>query len=307
MNSSMHSKPPRYSKLLPCLSIQASWQRLVDLFTDAGIDCARQEASIVLQHVTRQAPTDFFANLQRTLLPAENSQVEAIVSRRLLREPLQYILNSAYFYGREFYVDSSVLIPRPETELVVELVREILPVLPQCAGGLRFADVGTGSGSVAVTLACEIPGARILAIDSSKEALQVARINAARHSVGDRVHLLQGDLLTAVGSRYSAIVANLPYIPTEDIQGLSPEVSCFEPRSALDGGANGLGAITRLCSQAAQALDTNGWLVLEVGEGQADRVQQLLSQQHMWESLRSVPDLRGVSRVVAGRTVGSHR
>jgi release factor glutamine methyltransferase len=102
-------------------------------------------------------------------------------------------------------------------------------------------------------------------------------------------------------------VANLPYIPTADIQGLSPEVSRFEPHHALDGGADGLGAITRLCSQAAQALDTNGWLLLEVGEGQADGVQQLLSQQHMWESLRSVPDLRGVSRVVAGRTVSSHR
>lgn len=303
----MHSKPPRYSKLLPCLSIQASWQRLVDLFTDAGIDCARQEASIVLQHVTRQTPTDFFANLQRTLLPAENSQVEAIVSRRLLREPLQYILNSAHFYGREFYVDSRVLIPRPETELLIELVREILPVLPQRAAGPTFADVGTGSGSVAVTLACEIAGARILAIDSSKAALQVARINAARHSVGDRVHLLQDDLLTAVGARYSVIVANLPYVPTKDIQGLSPEVSCFEPHHALDGGADGLDAITRLCSQAAQVLDTNGWLLLEVGEGQADGVLQLLSQQHMWEPLRSVPDLRGVSRVVAGRMVGSHR
>ena len=303
----MHSKPPRYSKLLPCLSIQASWQRLVDLFTDAGIDCARQEASIVLQHVTRQTPTDFFANLQRPLLPAETSQVEAIVSRRLLHEPLQYILNSAHFYGREFYVDSSVLIPRPETELLIELVRGILPVLPQRAGGLRFVDVGTGSGSVAVTLACEVPGAQILAIDSSKAALLVARINAARHSVRDRVHLLQGDMLSAVGTRHSAIVANLPYIPTEAIQGLSPEVSCFEPHHALDGGTGGLDAITRLCSQAAQALDTHGWLLLEVGEGQADGVLQLLSQQHLWDSLRSVPDLRGISRVVAGRTVCSHR
>jgi len=301
----MHSKPPRYSKLLPCLSIQASWQRLVDLFTDAGIDCARQEASIVLQHVTRQTPTDFFANLQRPLLPAETSQVEAIVSRRLLHEPLQYILNSAHFYGREFYVDSSVLIPRPETELLVEFVRDIIAALPQRTGGLRFVDVGTGSGSVAVTLACEVPGAQILAIDSSKAALLVARINAARHSVRDRVHLLQGDMLSAVGTRHSAIVANLPYIPTEAIQGLSPEIS-FEPRRALDGGVDGLDTITRLCSQAEQALDTHGWLLLEVGEGQADGVLQLLSQQHMWDSLRSVPDLRGVSRVVAGRTADSN-
>ena len=302
----MHSKPPRYSKLLPCLSVQASWQRLVGVFTDAGIDCARQEASIVLQHVTEQTPTVFFANLQRILLPAEISQVDAIVLRRLLHEPLQYILNSAHFYGREFYVDSSVLIPRPETELLVDMVLDILDALPQRAGGLRFTDIGTGSGSVAVTLACEVSGAQILAIDSSKAALLVARINAARHSVRDRVHLLQGDLLTAVGTRNSAIVANLPYIPTEDIPGLSAEVS-FEPRHALDGGADGLDAITRLCSQAGQALDTNGWLLLEVGEGQADRVLQLLSQQHLWDSLRSVPDLRGISRVVAGRTVCSHR
>ena len=287
--------------------MQVAWQHLVSVFADAGIDCARQEAGIVLQHVTRQTPTDFFANLQRTLLPAEMSQVEAIASRRLSHEPLQYILKSAYFYGREFYVDSRVLIPRPETELLIEVVQDILSGLPRSAEGLWFADVGTGSGSVAVTLACEVASARVLAVDNSRTALQVARINASRHSVGDRVHLVHGDLLTALGTGIDAILANLPYVPTRDIRGLSPDVSRFEPHCALDGGVDGLDAIMRLCTQAAQSLNTNGWILLEVGEGQADEVLEILSRQHRWDSLRSVADLRGIPRVLAGRMIDPGR
>jgi len=297
----MHSMPTQYSKPPRAHSIQACWQHLVNVLTSAGIDCAQQEAAIILQRVTGQSPTEFYTNLQRTVLPAETLQIEAILVRRLRHEPLQYILGSAQFYGREFYVDSTVLIPRPESELLIDVARDLLPALPGNGASQWFADIGTGSGSIAVTFACEFPQCRILALDNSRPALQVARRNVARHNVGDRVHLLQGDLLSAMGEEVSIIASNLPYVRTSDIANLSPEVSRFEPHQALDGGADGLEAIFRLCRQAPQVLQPGGWLLLEVGDDQAEVVSASLMREHVWESLSTFADLRSVPRVVAGR------
>ena len=284
--------------LAPNLSVQSCWQHLVCVLTDAGIDCARQEATILLQHVTHQSPIEFYCNLQRALAPSETCELEEHLSRRLRHEPLQYILGASYFYGREFYVDSRVLIPRPETELLIETALGMLPDLPRRDGRVWLADVGTGSASIAVTLACQFPTVRILALDRSGAALEVARINIARHAVDDRVHLLQGDLLTAVGRGFGAIVANLPYIRTQDIALLSPEVSCFEPCEALDGGAHGLAPILRLCRQAPSVLLAGGSLVLEVSDDQADELLGHLSKGAAWDSLVTAPDLRGIRRVV---------
>jgi release factor glutamine methyltransferase len=269
--------------------------------TEAGVDCARQEATIALQHVTGQSPTEFYANLQRTILPTESTLLESILARRLQHEPLQYILGSAHFYGCEFYVNSRVLIPRPESELLVDVTRDLLPGLAPTSNGPWFVDVGTGSGSVAITLAREFPQARILAVDRSRDALQVAFRNVTTHAVGARVHLLQCDLLSALRHGFSIIAANLPYVKTDDIAVLSPEVSHFEPHQALDGGADGLAAISRLCSQAPHVLIPGGWLMLEVGEGQAAEVSALLARQNVWDSLSTFTDLRGIPRVVAGR------
>lgn len=300
----MHSTPPQYSKLLPCLSIQATWQLLTRELERAGIACCRQESALVLQHVTRQSPAGFYAELQRPVTTEEAEEVDAIITRRLRREPLQYILHSAHFYGREFYVDSAVLIPRPETELLIDLLlrhaRQDGIVSP------RVGDVGAGSGAIAVTLACELRQAHVLVVDISDAALRVARRNAVRHEVCDRLHFVCGDLLTAVRVSLDGIVANLPYIPSADISDLSPEVARYEPRTALDGGADGLDAVRRICVQSARGLRQGGRLLLEVGQGQASAVLQMLSAAGCWDSLTSVPDLGGIPRVVTARLASAH-
>jgi release factor glutamine methyltransferase len=166
------------------------------------------------------------------------------------------------------------------------------------AGCRRVADVGTGSGAIAVTLACEFEDVQVLASDRSRHALKVATSNAVRHGVRDRVCPLQSDLMSSARGELDAVVANLPYIPSADIAGLSPEVSLYEPRLALDGGADGLDLIRRLCSQASRVLADGGWLLLEVGDGQADDMRALLADQRTWHSLATACDLRGIRRVV---------
>jgi release factor glutamine methyltransferase len=297
----MHSPLTQSSNLPPGLSVQSCWQIVVNRLTDTGNDCARQEATWLLQYVTRQSPPEFYSNLQRTLSTSETSQIQEHLSRRLRHEPVQYILGSAYFYGRDYYVDSRVLIPRPESELLIETTLEFLPDLPQQGGRMWLADVGTGSANIAVTLAYELPDARILAVDRSGEALQVARVNIATHSVGDRVHPVLGDLLTAMRRGLSAIVANLPYVRSQDIPWLSSDVSCFEPHEALDGGRDGLVPILRLCQQAPDVLLAGGRLLLEVGDGQADELVKHLSRTAVWDSIVTCADLRGVQRVVSAR------
>ena len=297
----MHSTQPPYSKPPHCLSIQAYWQYLVTRLQDAGCDCARQEATAILRHVTGQSTAAFFATLQRALSPAELATAEAFLERRLTREPLQHILGSVDFYGRTFLIDSRALVPRPETELLVDAAVAMAADLPLAKGALEFADVGTGSGCIAVTLAHELPHARITATDVSRAALELAQLNVAKHGVGSRVRLVESDLLSAVTGPLSAIVANLPYVRTSDISELQPEVSRFEPRRALDGGADGLDIIRRLVHRAPELLPPGGGLCLETGLGQASAVLSILEAQQQWCALRTQRDLQGIVRVVSAR------
>mgnify|MGYP001176712104 CR=1 FL=1 len=298
----MHSTQPRYNKLPPQASLQSAWQLLTRQLEAAGIDCARQESRLVLQHATRQTPADFFAALQRPATEEEAIAISSIVARRLHREPLQYILNSAYFYGREYYVDPTVLIPRPETELIIELLADLPGTHGE--GTTWIGDIGTGSGAIAVTLACELQQCRIVAVDASSAAVRVARGNAVRHGVSDRVHCICGDLLAPLAAKLDVLVANLPYVPSAECSSLSPEVAQFEPRAALDGGIDGLDVVSRLCTQAAAAVHPGGRLLLEVGINQARPVMDLLRQSGDWEALASNPDLAGIPRVVTARRAG---
>ncbi len=297
----MHSPQTQYSKPALCHSVQACWQELTSALTAVGNVCARQEATFLLQDVTRQSPTEFYSNLQRPLTPSEIGLVEEYLARRLRNEPLQYILKAAHFYGREFYVDSRVLIPRPETELLIDATLGLLHDLPQKGDCLWLADVGTGSASIAITLACELPAARIIAIERSTEALHVARANVAMHSVADRVHLLQGDLIAALRPGMSAVVANLPYVRTRDIDSLSPDIASFEPSEALDGGDDGLAVIRRLCQRAPKVLLPGGRLLLEVGDNQADELAHELARDGVWDSAETTADLSGTKRIVIAR------
>ena len=223
---------------------------------------------------------------------------EALVSRRARREPVAQIVGVREFWGLEFEVTPDVLTPRPETELVVEealaFAREYV-----CR---HVIDVGTGSGCLAVAIALELPAARVTATDASAAALAVARRNAARHAVDDRVTFGCGDLLEGTIGRADLIISNPPYIPDADVLDLQPEVVKYEPHAALSGGPTGLEVMSRLFVQAADHLEERGRLIVEFGFGQAANVVRL-AERTGWRVVGVREDLQGIPRTLVARSV----
>jgi release factor glutamine methyltransferase len=214
------------------------------------------------------------------------------IARRALSEPIQYITGEREFYGLRFAVTPDVLIPRPETEHLVEAAIERIP--PNAP--FYITDVGTGSGAIAIALAVARPLATITAIDSSPIALQVAKENAVAHGVGDRITFRESDLLANVGqSECDLVVSNPPYIANGERETLDAEVRDYEPASALFAGPTGLEVYERLIPQAATALQPGGWLIMEIGAGQQFQLTQLLKD---WRNVGFEPDLQGIPRVV---------
>ena len=231
-----------------------------------GIPDARLEAEVMVMTVMRMNRQNIFAE-QETQVPAnETQQLAEIIAQRLERVPLAYILGYREFYGINVVVTPSVLIPRPETEGMVEHTL-FMALMGMETRELSIADVGTGSGAIAVNLAIHLPAARIYAVDISEPALDVAAWNIRAHSVADRVRLGHGDLLEAVPEPVDVIVANLPYIPTQRIPELQPEVR-QEPGMALDGGPDGLDLVRRLLLQAPGKLNSPGIILLELDPDQ---------------------------------------
>lgn len=223
-------------------------------------------------------------------------RLEAWIARRARHEPVAYITGEREFFGRPFHVTPAVLIPRPETELVVEAALECARLRTPAA--LSVLDVGTGSGCLAVTLACELPGAAVTATDVSLDALVVARDNAARHHVADRIAAVEGPLLANQLGPWDLIVSNPPYVPRREYDGLAADVRDFEPRVALLGGDDGLDLIRAITRAAAGALSPAGSLVMEIGAGQVDAVRALIEQTAGLSLGRVLPDLQGIPRVV---------
>ncbi|MEK7848360.1 MAG: peptide chain release factor N(5)-glutamine methyltransferase, partial [Chloroflexota bacterium] len=247
------------------MTLREAWQKGARLLDSAGIPDAPLESELLLRYSLGLSRTGFFSCWQEPVPSLRLRRFRVYLRRRQRREPAAYILKRREFYGLEFYVDRRVLIPRPETELLVEKALEV-------AGGrpLRVAEVGVGCGAVAIALAHHLPRARIWATDISLEALQVARRNRRRYRLGRRVHLLPGDLLLPVPGLVDLIVSNLPYVRDADIPGLPPEVRDYEPLPALRGGPDGLDVVRRLVAQAPARLRPGGWLLFEVGQGQAE-------------------------------------
>jgi len=238
----------------------------------------------------------------RLIPPVVLRRFNALLRRRLLGEPLQYLRGRVEFFGMELRVRPGVLIPRPETELLVELAIDRLRLVQsRCADRpVRFADTGTGSGCVAIAIAAAVETAIGDAVDCSADVLTVARCNINRHGLTDRISVQQGDLcepLRRDGRHVDLIAANLPYIPTGIVATLDRQIRDFEPRVALDGGADGLAVICRLVREAAACLLPGGWLLLEVGIGQADRV-ATFARQAGWFVEAIERDLAGIDRVV---------
>jgi release factor glutamine methyltransferase len=258
-------------------------------------DVARDAAALLL-HALGVSRAELLANPDRALTPAQQSAFEAHIRRRLANEPIQYILGEQEFYGLTLRVTAAVLIPRPETEHLVEAVlAELDPSHP-----LRILDVGTGSGAIAIALATHLPHAHITAVDISPEAHEVAAANAATHGLSARIRFLQSDLLTALAptEAFDAIVSNPPYVPTTDRSTLHPQVRDHEPAAALFAGHDGLDLYRRLIPQARAALKPNGLLALEIGHGQRDAIAALLNG---WDELHFVDDLQQIPRVVLAR------
>jgi len=256
----------------------------------AGVDTPRLDAEVLLAHALGRSRAEVLA-AGSALLPQDvRGRFESALLRRERREPVAYITASRGFRRLELAVDRRVLVPRPETELLVEVALALAP------RGARVCDVGTGSGAVALALADERPDLAVSATDSSEAALAVARANAAR--LGLAVRLVRADLLEGVEGRLELVVANLPYVAEGELGALMPEVSCHEPRAALAAGPDGLGEIRRLVDQAAAR--EVPLLALEVGAGQASEVAALLRRRG-WSRVEVHPDLAGIERVVAGR------
>ena len=251
-----------------------------------------RDAGVLLAHVLACDQAALLTHPERLLSPAESDQFESLIKRRLAYEPVQYITGAQEFFGLSFEVTPEVLIPRPETEHLVEAVLGL-------ADNLHILDVGTGSGAIAVALAHSLPRSRVTAVDLSPAALEVARRNAQRHGVGERVTLLQSDLLAAVHQTdFDVVVSNPPYVAEGDV--LEPQVARYEPRSALYAGPTGLEIYQRLIPQARHALKPGGWLLLEIGFGQRADLQKLLSG---WTSVSFKDDLQGIPRVALAQTL----
>jgi release factor glutamine methyltransferase len=258
---------------------------------------ARLDAETLLLSTLGRSKAWLTAHSDEWISRTEADGYRELIRRRVAGEPVQYILRRAEFYGLAFEVNPDVLIPRPETEHLVEKAIEL-------AGRFirpRIADVGTGAGAIAIALAHKMPDSIVTAIDISRDALDIAKQNAARNQVAHRIRFLEGDLLSPVaGSQFEIIVSNPPYVPEADRASLAVEVRDYEPEQALFAGPDGLATYRRLIPQAIDALAPGGFVVLEIGYGQRTSVMPLLRGAN-FHQIESMDDLQGIPRVVTGR------
>jgi release factor glutamine methyltransferase len=258
---------------------------------------ARRDAEVLLLHASGRSRTDLLAHGEDEFSLAESLRYKSLLDRRAKGEPIQYITGETEFYGLPFRVTPDVLIPRPETEHLVETV----VALARSFAAPRIVDIGAGSGAISVALAHHLPKARITTTDLSEAALAIARENVRSSGVADRICFLQGDLLAPLaGEKFDIIVSNPPYVPASDRDSLSVEVREYEPLLALFAGEDGLDIYRRLIPAAFVALTSGGFIALEIGYGQADAVQNFLRAAG-FAQIEFTPDLQSIPRVAAAQ------
>ena len=265
----------------------------------AGIGTARQDAEWLLASVLGLERFALYLDPRRELSPGDAARYRALVARRTAREPLQYLLGFEDFHGLRLAVTPDVLIPRPETEGLVEWAVEILRDQPAPIA----ADIGTGSGAIACALARSLPKLRVLAVERCAPALAVAALNVRKLELSRRVKLVPGDLLEPLGplrGRLDLVISNPPYIPSAIVGSLPHEVSGFEPRQALDGGADGMTVLRRIITGAPLVLRPRGCLMMEIGEDQAGPLASLMAAEG-FTGIQARRDLPGVERYIAGQ------
>ena len=261
-----------------------------------GIPDARLEAEVMVMNVMRMPRQDPFAHQEDEATTQHEQDIQGILDRRRTREPLAYILGYREFYGINLLVNPDVMVPRPETETMVEHAL-FMALMGMESAQLVIADVGTGTGAIAINLAIHIPAARIYAVDLTDPVLNVASYNIHSHNVADRVTLCQGDLLEPVPEKVDLIVANLPYIPTERIPTLQPEVQ-WEPRAALNGGGDGLDLVRRMMSQATAKLNEQGIILLELDPEQMPIASEIALQNFPEATVTVEQDLARRDRIL---------
>ena len=286
------------------MNLRECWIAAADRL-DSATEDSRIEAEVLLRHVLGWDRARFFASLRDPVDDDTASRLDALLRRRAGGEPLAYIVGRREFYGLDFHVDPRVLVPRPETELLVD---EVIAYAGRRggAGHISICDVGTGSGAVAVALAVHLAGATVYATDRSADAIEVARLNARRHGVSDRVRLLRCDLLDGLPSPVDVIVSNPPYVRSSEIPTLQREVR-REPRGALDGGPDGMAVMRRLFDQAPAFLRPGCFMAVEIDPRQRDAALEMAKASFGGASIACADDLAGSPRAIIVETPPSDR
>ncbi len=281
------------------MTLKQALSRAHEILDANDIEDAALECELLLRHTLKISRVQLHLDLNQELSPEQEETFWHLIKQCLSHEPTAYITRHCEFYGLDFYIDPRALIPRPESELLVEEALKFASKHPARKNyPCLIAEVGTGSGAIAVTLALQLPQAKIYAIDISATALEIAVINCQRHRVGNQVQLLLGNMLKALPESVDLIVANLPYIRDNEMEELSPEILLFEPRIALAGGEDGLDKIRQLCRQVGDRLRPEGCLLVEIGLEQGKAVTTSLHSLFPSAEIEVIPDLSGIDRVV---------
>jgi len=276
--------------------VQSLLQKAIRLLTEAGCDTPRLDAEVIFAHTLEQDRSWLYAHNNDTLPDTISQQLIQLIQRRVRREPVAYIIGQREFFGLTFKVTPDVLIPRPETELLVEqaiqLTQKTRPLI---------VDVGTGSGCIAISLAVQMAGALVIATDVSSKALVVAQRNARRHSVETRIHFKHSDLLSGLEGPVDLLVSNPPYISATEMNTLAPEVALYEPSAALTDASTGLSIIEKLLGGVSAIIGQDGLLLVEFGANQGQQVLQLAQTICPQACFEIKPDLAGLDRLLIGR------
>lgn len=260
------------------MTVLETIQKSADFLAKRGVQSPRLQAELLLAHLLKMPRMKLYLNFERQLTEEETGPFRELVVRRGRREPLQHVVGSTSFCGLEITVDRRALIPRPETEILAELGWTFLCA---SASGRTALDLGTGTGCIAIALAAKCSGARIFASDVSAAALALAAENAQKNNVVSRIELIRGNGFAALpgNATFDLIISNPPYIPTSEIETLEPEVRDFDPRAALDGGADGLDFYRMFAAEAGARLKPGGKVMLELGDGQSPAVRKLFEDE----------------------------
>ncbi|MDZ7330464.1 MAG: peptide chain release factor N(5)-glutamine methyltransferase [candidate division KSB1 bacterium] len=268
------------------------------------IDNARLNAELLLGHLLKLNRVQLYLNFERPLTPDELEQYRQLLRRRAAHEPIQYILGETEFFSLKFKLNQYTLIPRPETELLVERVIELCQDRYGADKTISIFDIGTGCGNIAIALAKHLPNSRLIAVDIQPEAIKIAGQNALAHEVSDRIRFVQLDIFSdawPVTELFDVIVSNPPYVSRHEFDQLPKEVKDFEPYIALDGGTDGLDFYRRIAQIALSLLSPVGFIAIEIGALQFEAVRELFDSTHIFRSVELVRDLNGLPRIVMAK------